>query len=265
MCDRLECRSWMPLPVCSTGPGLADAFLDALVHGPAVVRARGDDAPLTVVAAIVRRACGWCPRRRPGAGVGRGDVAIMRGPDPFTFADEDPATPTQVIIQPGQRCTTPDGEELVRRDDARCARVGQHPGRHDVDARRHLPPRGEVGARLLGALPTVLVVPHDAWASPLLPLLAAEMVQGLAGSGRRARPSARPAPDRGPARLVRAPGGRRRPAWYRATPTPSSAPPYGCCEQQPGASVDGRQLAESAGVSGRRSPVASPTWSASRR
>ena len=42
-----------------------------------------------------------------------GDVAIIRGPDPYTVAD-DPATPPQVVIHPGQRCTTPDGGSSSR-------------------------------------------------------------------------------------------------------------------------------------------------------
>ncbi len=41
-----------------------------------------------------------------------GDVAIMRGPDPYTVAD-DPATPPQVIIHPGQHCTTAAGDRLL--------------------------------------------------------------------------------------------------------------------------------------------------------
>ena len=40
-----------------------------------------------------------------------GDVAIARGPAPYTIAD-DPATPIQAIVHPGQGCTTPQGEEL---------------------------------------------------------------------------------------------------------------------------------------------------------
>jgi Cupin len=37
--------------------------------------------------------------------------------------------------------------------------------------------RGEVSRRLLGALPGLLVIPDEAWDSPLIPLLAAEIVK----------------------------------------------------------------------------------------
>ncbi|WP_406069943.1 cupin domain-containing protein [Micromonospora sp. NBC_01638] len=41
-----------------------------------------------------------------------GDVAVLRGPDGYLVAD-DPATPPQVVIHPGQRCTTLHGEPLT--------------------------------------------------------------------------------------------------------------------------------------------------------
>ena len=44
--------------------------------------------------------------------LGPGDLAVTRGPDPCTFAD-DPATAVQAVIHPGQVCRTPDGRELA--------------------------------------------------------------------------------------------------------------------------------------------------------
>ncbi len=52
--------------------------------------------------------------------LGQGDVAILRGQDPYTVAD-DPATAPQVVIHPDQRCTTPDGEETGPTKDLGCA------------------------------------------------------------------------------------------------------------------------------------------------
>jgi hypothetical protein len=43
-----------------------------------------------------------------------GDVALMRGPDSYTVAG-DPTTAPLVVIQPGPRCTTLDGQELRTR------------------------------------------------------------------------------------------------------------------------------------------------------
>ena len=41
-----------------------------------------------------------------------GDVAVIRGPEPYTVADS-PDTPPQVIIHPGQVCTTLDGVSVA--------------------------------------------------------------------------------------------------------------------------------------------------------
>ena len=38
-------------------------------------------------------------------------MTIARGPDPYVMAD-DPERPPPAIIHPGQRCTTPDGQEV---------------------------------------------------------------------------------------------------------------------------------------------------------
>jgi AraC-like DNA-binding protein len=41
-----------------------------------------------------------------------GDVAVVQGTRPYLLAD-DPATPPTVVIEPGQRCRTLDGEDLT--------------------------------------------------------------------------------------------------------------------------------------------------------
>ena len=64
-----------------------------------------DRAPLTVVA-VVRGEAWVVPEGASATGLHGGDVAILRGPDPYIFAD-DPATAPQAVIHPGQRCTTP--------------------------------------------------------------------------------------------------------------------------------------------------------------
>ena len=71
-----------------------------------------DEAPLTLVAIVRGQAC-VIPAAGEVVELGPGDVAILRGPDPYTVAD-NPGTPPQAIIHPGQRCTTPDGQELAQ-------------------------------------------------------------------------------------------------------------------------------------------------------
>jgi AraC-like DNA-binding protein len=102
-----------------------------------------------------------------------GDVAVIRGPAPYTVAD-DPATPPRVVIHPGQHCTTPEGESLSGAMalglrtwgdslDAPDGSVTMFTGTYQL--------HGEISGRLLRALPMLLVLPADAWDSSLLPLL----------------------------------------------------------------------------------------------
>ena len=67
-----------------------------------------DEAPLTIMA--VARGHAWVVSDTAPAPclMQAGDVAVFRGPDPYVVAD-DPATPIQAIIHPGQRCTTVSG------------------------------------------------------------------------------------------------------------------------------------------------------------
>jgi hypothetical protein len=84
------------------GPRARGAFLlRSLLDPPWSLRIQ-DEAPLTLVAMVRGRA--WICHDDGGApqAVGAGDTAIIRGPDPYTVAD-DPATPPQVIIHPGQQ------------------------------------------------------------------------------------------------------------------------------------------------------------------
>ncbi|WP_370943105.1 AraC family transcriptional regulator [Amycolatopsis sp. cg5] len=146
------------------GPRAQGAFLLRSVLNPPWSMRIQDEAPLTVVAVVNGSA--WIDEVLLSAG----DVAIMRGPDPYTVAD-DPSTPVQVIIHPGQRCVTPDGQEVEMRD------LGTRTWGNDLDGSTTLltgtyQMRGEVSARLLNALPPRVVVSAE---GPLIPLLAEEI------------------------------------------------------------------------------------------
>ncbi len=109
-----------------------------------------------------------------------GDVAILRGPDPYTVAD-DPATPPQVLIHPGQRCATPAGEDLHEAMDLGVRTWGNSPDGSTELLVGTYQMRGEISRRLLDALPALLVLPGDAWNSPLIPLLGDEIVRDEPG------------------------------------------------------------------------------------
>jgi AraC-like DNA-binding protein len=110
-----------------------------------------------------------------------GDVAIMRGPEPYTVAD-DPATPPQVVIHPGQRCTTPQGEDLTDTMTWLGVRTwGNKPDGSAMLLTGTYELHGAISRRLLAALPALLVQPGDAWHCALVPLLGAEIVKDEPG------------------------------------------------------------------------------------
>ena len=104
----------------------------------------------------------------------------MRGPEPYTVAD-DPATPPQVIIHPGQRCTTLWGEDLAEAMRLGVRTWGNSPDGSTVMLTGSYQESGEVSRRLLAALPELVVLPARAWDSPVVPLLADEIVKDEPG------------------------------------------------------------------------------------
>jgi len=94
------------------GPRARGAFLLRMIMEPPWSVRVQDRAPLALVA--VARGDAWAvPDEGEAVRLRPGDVAVMRGPDPYIFADA-PATPPQVVIHPGDHCTTPDGEDLAQ-------------------------------------------------------------------------------------------------------------------------------------------------------
>jgi AraC-like DNA-binding protein len=161
------------------GPRAREAFLlRSLMDPPWAVRIQ-DEAPLSLVA-VVRGEAWVVPDALDPVRMGGGDVAIMRGPDPYTFAGH-PATPPQVVIHPGQHCTTPDGEDLAQAMDLGVRTWGNSADGSTVMLVGSYQLRTEVSRRLLALLPPVLVLPGDAWDSPLVQLLADEIVRDEPG------------------------------------------------------------------------------------
>jgi AraC-like DNA-binding protein len=141
-----------------------------------------DEAPLTLIcqthgsAAIVGESSGTVR-------LGAGDVALTRGSEQYVFAD-DPATTPMVVIHPGQRCTTLSGEDLRFEMSLGVRTWGNSASGATRSVICAYEGRSEVSARLLDALPTVLVLRTDEWETPLVDLLAAEA--GNDGPGQEA-------------------------------------------------------------------------------
>jgi AraC-like DNA-binding protein len=143
--------------------------LGALLNGP---RARGafmlrvnlsspwslrieDEAPIALIAVASGEA--WLvPDSGDAVALSAGDVALARGPDHYGVADT-PTTRPQVIIHPGQRCTTLAGDDL-----AESTRLGVRTWGNSADGPTTLlvgayTEPGEIGGRALAALPQFVI------------------------------------------------------------------------------------------------------------
>lgn len=151
------------------GPRANGAFLlRALMAPPWSVRVQ-DKAPLTMVAMTAGNA--WaCPEDGGPVPLRPGDIALMRGPDPYTVAD-DPDTPPQMVVHEDQRCESADGTDVHFMADLGVRTWGNAPDGPTSMLIGTYQMRGEVSGRLLAALPPMLVVPREDFDSPLLALL----------------------------------------------------------------------------------------------
>ena len=138
-----------------------------------------DEAPLTVVS-MVRGEAWLMPDDGDPVSLRGGDVAVIRGPDPYTVAD-DPGTAPQALILPGQRCTTPEGEDLGTMRDLGVRTWGNAPDGATVMLTGSYHLEGEVSGRLLRALPTMLVLREEEWDCPVILLMAEEIVKDEPG------------------------------------------------------------------------------------
>ncbi|MBF6334066.1 AraC family transcriptional regulator [Nocardia transvalensis] len=192
-----------PLESLLEGPRARGAFvMRSLLDPPWSLRIR-DEAPLTVVAVV--RGGGWIVPD-PGSGVGtpvsgelcrvgfpgtgtaaprqlrEGDVAIIRGPDHYTVAD-DPAREPQVFINPGQITTTPEGEELCERWRLGVRGWGPNPDAATLLVTGTYEQEGAASRRLLRALPPIIVLRGAELDSPVLDLLVDESARDRPAQG----------------------------------------------------------------------------------
>ena len=138
-----------------------------------------DEAPLTLVA-MVRGEAWMRPDDAEDVELRSGDVAIIRGPDPYDVTDALGTAP-QAIILPGQRCVTPDGQELTEMSHMGVRTWGNSPDGTTAMLTGTYQMRSEISQRLLGALPPLLVLRGEDWHSPLIPYLAEEVVKDEPG------------------------------------------------------------------------------------
>ncbi len=169
------CGSVDALASLLEGPRARGAFLMCSLLDPPWSLRIQDDAPLTVLSMI--RGGAWivtdqgAPRQ-----LGAGDVAIFRGPAPYTVAD-DPATEPQIIIHPGQVTKTPQGEILCETLSLGVRQWGTDPDGATLMVTGTYESAGAASRRLLRALPPVLVLQRGDFDSRVLDILVDEVTK----------------------------------------------------------------------------------------
>ena len=161
------------------GPRANGAFLLRIVLDPPWSIRVEDGSPLCLVAMVsgggwIVTSPGEVTRLHPG------DVAVIRGSEPYLLAD-DPGTPPQVLVHPGQRCATPDGRDLQEQMALGVRTWGSDPNGSVTMLLGVYEQVGAVGQRLLSALPRVLVVAAGTWDPTLGALLGREITQDAPG------------------------------------------------------------------------------------
>lgn len=93
------------------GPRARGAFLlRCLMDPPWSIRLE-DEVPMSVTVVVRGRA--WAvPDEGAPFEVGAGDLLVSVGTEHWTIADS-PSSPVNIVIHPGQHCTTPDGRPLA--------------------------------------------------------------------------------------------------------------------------------------------------------
>ncbi|WP_166877692.1 AraC family transcriptional regulator [Salinibacterium sp. ZJ450] len=168
-----------PLSHLLTGPRAQRAFALRVVMDPPWGIDVQDQAPLTLIAMVSGTA--WLTGPNPVA-LEAGDVAIMRGPTPYTVADS-PDRAAGIIIHPDQRCTTVAGESvslsmsrgLRTWGNAASGQTTMLIGTYQSDA--------QIGATVAASLPDVAVIPVGSLDPALLRLLDAEISTDDPGQG----------------------------------------------------------------------------------
>lgn len=161
------------------GPRARGAFLlRSTMDPPWSIRIR-DEAPLTI--ATVVRGTAWVGHDdEPPRALHAGDVALLRGPDHYTVADPAGTAP-QVLIDPGQVCTTLDGVNVAESMSQGVRTWGNAAQGAAVLLTGTYAGDGEVGRPLVEALPRLIVLPAGEWDCPVVSLLADEIGKDAPG------------------------------------------------------------------------------------
>ncbi|GHA76620.1 AraC family transcriptional regulator [Streptomyces termitum] len=228
------------------GPRAKGAFLLRMVMEPPWSVRIEDGAPLCLMCVTEGEAWITPPSGEP-VPLRPGDLAIARGPEPYTVADAAGRTP-RARIGPGGECATLSGEPL-----AETLRLGVRTWGNALDGGTTVLVGtylvdGEVGRRLLDALPPLVHLPAELWRCPLMPFLEEEIA--------RDEPGQSAVLDRvldllliAAVRAWFARPGAEAPAWYRAMADPVVGRTLRLLQDDPAHPWTVASLAAKAGVS----------------
>jgi len=137
------------------------------------------EAPLTVLAVPrgeiwITHDSGEVTPVRPG------DLALTRGPDHYRVGNYPETEPT-IEIHPGQDCRSLTGEPLVETMSLGVRSWGNHHDGETVMLVGAYHSFGEIGDRLIRALPPVIRLQPDQWDSALVPMLEGEVMKDHPG------------------------------------------------------------------------------------
>lgn len=156
------------------GPRARGAFLLRVLLDPPWSMRIEDEAPLTVLS-VLRGEAWICHDGRPPLCLETGQVAIVRGPDPYTVADR-PTTPPSVVIHPGGRCTSEgDGRPLAEEWSLGIRTWGHNPDSDCVLLVGTYEGQCQTSQPLLSALPPVVQLTRQEVGKALLHVLAEEV------------------------------------------------------------------------------------------
>ncbi|RNL84580.1 AraC family transcriptional regulator [Halostreptopolyspora alba] len=168
-----------PLSGLIDGTRAQGALLNQAVLDPPWSLRIADGAPLALATTL--RGHAWIvPDGSAPTLMRSGDIAVICGSAPYTVAD-DPALAPDLVVRSGGRYSTPDGSDVT--DELRTATrtCGEGPDGATVIMSGTYEVSGEVSARLLSALPGVLVVPGRGTCRAATNLLAAELTNDEPG------------------------------------------------------------------------------------
>ena len=161
------------------GPRARGAFVLRAVMSPPWALRVVDEAPLTLFV-IVKGEAWIIPDRGEPVRLGPGDVAVSCGPDHYKIAD-DPTSPPDVVIHPGQDCRSLDGEPMAEKMSLGVRTWSNDPDGSNVMLIGAYESMGDISGRLLRALPPLLSLANDQWDSPLVALLRDEVAKNEPG------------------------------------------------------------------------------------